>query len=74
MGVLIRLWEKAFGIPHRHENAEKAAAASDELITATRALTARLKPYVESADPLQALVNDVMKTRRMNGTRAKFHP
>ena len=76
MSVFVRLWEKVLGIPHRHENAARVAAASEELSSTVRALTAQLKPYVESEDPLAAFMRDAMRNRRLaaNKMTAKFRP
>lgn len=61
---LVRLWEIIAGIPHKHENADRVSFASDELSTAARSLSARLKPYAESDDPLAALMADIAEVRR----------
>jgi hypothetical protein len=70
-GPLVRLWEKVFRIPHRHEEASRVSAAAEELTSTARALNARLKPYVESDDPLVALMTDVFNRRSMGSDNGK---
>lgn len=65
MTSFIRIWETVLGIPHKHENAARVSAASDELSRATRSLSNHLKPYAESDDPLVALMTDVFNKRQM---------
>ena len=60
---LIRLWENLFRIPHKRENADKVSAASDELTSMSQALRVKLKPYLETDDPLVALMTDVFNQR-----------
>lgn len=63
--TLARLWESILGVPHRHENAAMVSSASEELSRATRRLHTHLRPYVESDDPLIALMTDVFNQREM---------
>ena len=70
-GPLVRLWETIMRIPHRHENANHVAKATDELAQSARELTAQLKPYIEADDPLVALMTDVFNRRQMRSDHAK---
>lgn len=74
MGWAVRLMEKITGTPHRHENAQRVSVAAAELTESTRQLSASLMPYLESDDPLVALMTDVFNKRQM-GSHAKteFH-
>jgi hypothetical protein len=76
MGWVVRLYEKLTGRPHRHDDAEMVSAAAKELSSSIRELSATLKPYNESGDPLVALMTDVLDHRRRGGSRdakSKFY-
>lgn len=62
---MTRLLEKLRGYPHQQKNAEKVAAASEELSEAARSLTSHLKPYANAEDPFLALMIDVFNKRQM---------
>jgi hypothetical protein len=64
---LIRLWEKIFGIPHRHDEADRVSFASRELTKQVREVSSHLKPYTEESDPLVALMTDIFNQRGMSG-------
>jgi len=64
----VRLFEKLTGTPHRHDNARRVSLATDELTESTRLLSAHLKPYLESDDPLVSLMTDVFNRRQMGST------
>ncbi len=64
MGWAVRLFEKLTGTPHQRANAERVAAAADDLTASIRELSATLKPYNDCNDPLVAFMKDVIKRRR----------
>jgi len=68
-GPFIRLWEKIMRIPHQHVNADHVVTASDNLAQSARDLSSKLKPYIESDDPLVALMTDVFNRRQMGCNR-----
>jgi hypothetical protein len=75
MGWIVRLYEKLTGRPHRHDDAAMVSAAAKDLSSSIRELTATLKPYNQSKDPLVALMRDVIQ-RRDRGhpdEQSKFH-
>jgi len=65
MSALVRLWENLTLRPHRTELSERVAAAADELQIEARALKEQLQPYVDSGDPLTAMMFDLYAKRRM---------
>jgi hypothetical protein len=73
MGWVMRLYEKLTGIAHRHDNADRVARAADGLTDSIRELSATLKPYRESDDPLVALMTDVFNRRQLRDRRDKLH-
>lgn len=75
MSWTVRLIEKLTGTPHRHDNAARVSLAADQLTESTRQLTANLKPYLESDDPLVSLMQDVFNRRQMGSAdeKHKFH-
>ncbi len=75
MGWVVRLIEKLTGTPHRHDNAKMVSDAAGDLTASIRELSATLRPYRDSSDPLEALMTDVMKKRRRerNDGQSKFH-
>lgn len=75
MSWTVRLIEKITGTPHRHENATRVSLATDELTQSTRLLSAHLKPYLESDDPLVSLMTDVFNRRQMGPVdeKSEFH-
>jgi hypothetical protein len=64
MSTLIRLWEKLTLKPHRTDLSERVAVAADELTAETRALSDQLQPYIDSGDPLTAIMFDLYAKRR----------
>jgi len=75
MGWAVRLFEKLTGSKHRHDDAMRVSAAADDLTASIRELSATLKPYHESDDPLAALMTDVFNKRRLGqqDAKTKFH-
>lgn len=73
MGWVVRLYEKLTGTPHRHDDAERVAAAVDGLSQATRELSATLKPYIESDDPLVAFTDMLKRREGSRHEKSKFH-
>ena len=62
---MIRLWEKIFGLPHRHEYADRVSFASHELTKEVRKVSSHLKSYTETDDPLVALLTDIFNKREL---------
>jgi hypothetical protein len=72
MTIFVRLMEKLTGEPHQHRNAQKVADVARELRQEVHELSTTLRPYVESDDPLVALMTDVFNRRQLlDGQGAK---
>ena len=66
MTIFVRLVEKLTATPHQHRNAESVAYVAHDLRQEVHKLSSTLRPYVESDDPLVALMTDVFNHRQMN--------
>ena len=69
MGVLMRLYEKMTGRPHQHRHAKAAVEAHEDLRREVGELHEALQPYVDTDDPLVALMTDMFNNRQLRGRR-----
>lgn len=71
MGVFVRFLETITGKPHRHEQSRMVSEVADQLSSDVAKLSTRLRPYLESEDPLVALMTDVFNQRQMRSDDAR---
>ena len=62
---MYRLIEKLTGTPHRHDIADSVHTAAAGVSRSVDRLSAALKPYSKSDEPLAALLTDVFNKLQM---------
>jgi propanediol dehydratase small subunit len=72
--IFVRFMERLTGKPHQHHNAERVTDVAPDPREDIHKLSTTLRPYVESDDPLVALMTDVFNRRQLANGKPGAQP